>query len=78
MAIIFKIKNNICENESNIISNEEAKEINISVENAEIASIIDCINDLSNDFGGYIGEIKVKEGIFEFNFETNEYIKITG
>jgi len=79
MTTIYKIKNTICELESNIISGIEAKEFNINTKNAELASIEDCKtevkinNDLANAF---IGKIKVKEGIFKFDFDKKEYIKI--
>jgi hypothetical protein len=80
MTTIYKVKNTICDGEeSNLISSVEAKEYGINTKNAKLASIEDCKtevkinNDLANAF---IGKIKVKEGIFKFDFDKKEYIKI--
>ena len=64
----------------NIISDEEIKgekelfNNNINSENLELATFGDILNALNEDKdNGYMGEIRVQEGIFEFNFDTGEY-----
>lgn len=76
MTTIYKVNCIINNFETNIISETEAEEYGVNVKNAEIASIKDLNNEINNENDGYIGEIEVKEGIYEFNFDTKEYIKI--
>jgi hypothetical protein len=77
MTIIFKIKNSLNGFDSNIISSEEAKEWNVNIDDAEIASINDCINEANeNDDSAFIGSIQVIEGLYKFDFDKGFYVKI--
>ena len=71
---------------SGIISSAEAKEEGISLKGCKLASIEDCKKDVedfknSSEYnpefplwcGAYSGEIKVQEGVFEFDFDKCVY-----
>jgi len=80
MTTIYKI-NHILGIEGNeiitrIISGAEAKVEGINTKGKEIASLEDLYQDFNAGNGMFSGKVKVLEGVFEFDFDTNQYQKL--
>jgi len=61
---------------SKIISGAEAKNEGISTKCKKVASIEDLYQDFNAGNGMFTGKVKVAEGVFEFDYDSNQYVQV--